>query len=409
MTWQRWLKDWQMLTPAGRMLVFNGFSFNLGFYMLLPYLANHLQSLGYSSGYIGLIIGLRVLSQQGLFLVGGTLGDRFGYKLLILIGCAVRILGFLLLAVGSHFAAIVLGAFFTGFAGALFTPSSQAYLSAEYLDDRERNRVFALQNLATEAGMLIGPLLGLGMLSLSFASLGISAASLFGLLLVLQWRYLPKNAQSPQAHTGQPFWLDWWQMLLNKPFVSFVLAASAYQVLFHQLYLSIPHQVQHQTGDPSVITSLFIVSSLMGVLLQVPISHWVERTLGIAKAMAAGMTIMGSAFLALNVAFPPWPALPFILCAILLSLGSMMVFPLLGAFVPRFAQPTKLASYYGLYSCIGGFLAFIGNWLSGWLLGHPYFPPSWLWLGLALLGGLSGLSLYLQVSRRGRPAMEMAR
>ncbi|MBU2021749.1 MAG: MFS transporter, partial [Gammaproteobacteria bacterium] len=67
------IKDWQLLSPAGRVLVINGFTFNLGFYMLLPYLADHLQhNLGISGWYVGLIIGLRVLSQQGMFLVGGT-------------------------------------------------------------------------------------------------------------------------------------------------------------------------------------------------------------------------------------------------------------------------------------------------------------------------------------------------
>lgn len=187
------LQDWLLLSPASRVLVFNAFSFNLGFYMLLPYLAQHLQNLGYSSWYVGLIIGLRVLSQQGLFLVGGTLGDKFGYKRLILIGCLVRILGFLFLAVSEQFAFIVLGAFLTGFAGALFTPSSQAYLSIEYPNDVERNRVFALQNLCTEIGKLTGPVVGLALFSLSFSMVGYTSALLFSALFILQWYYLPQE------------------------------------------------------------------------------------------------------------------------------------------------------------------------------------------------------------------------
>ncbi|EQB8917071.1 MDR family MFS transporter [Vibrio fluvialis] len=402
------VKDWRLLSAAGRVLVFNSFSFNLGFYMLLPYLAEHLQNLGFSGWYIGLIIGLRVLSQQGLFLIGGTLGDKFGYKPMILCGCAVRIVGFFLLGISDSFAAILVGAFCTGFAGALFTPSSQAYLSSEYPNARERNRVFALQNLASEAGMLLGPLIGLTLFSVSFMWVGLSAAGVFFILLLLQWYYLPKDVHAPAATEKQLFLLDWWAMLKNKPFMRFVFAACVYQILFHQLYLSIPHQARVQTGDPSVITWVFMVSSLMGVLLQLPVSHWVDKQLGIAKGMGIGMALMGSAFMALNLHFAPWPPLPFVLCAILLSSGSMMVYPLIGAYVPRFATPSKLASYYGLYSCIGGFFAFAGNWGAGWLLDLPQFPSGWLWLTFAVLGALSGIGLYVQVSKQQESEPELA-
>lgn len=392
--------NWRLLSSAGRVLVFNSFTFNLGFYMLLPYLAEHLQQLGFSSWYIGLIIGLRVLSQQGLFLVGGTLGDKFGYKTMILWGCAVRIVGFFMLGVSDSFAAIVLGAFCTGFAGALFTPSSQAYLSSEYPSAHDRNRVFALQNLAREAGMLLGPLIGLTLYSVNFKWVGLSASGVFCMLLLLQLYYLPRDVQAPASADKQLFLLDWWQMLKNRPFMRFVMATCVYQILFHQLYLSIPYQVRMQTGDPSVLTWVFMVSSLMGVLLQLPVSRWVDRKIGIAKGMGVGMALMGCAFLALNIRFLLWPPLPFVLCAVLLSAGSMMVYPLIGAYVPRFAPASKLASYYGLHSCIGGFFAFVGNWAAGWLLGLPEFQPGWLWLTFAILGSLSGIGLFVQVRQQ---------
>lgn len=390
------LNDWRNLSPAGKVLVTNSLSFNLGFYMLMPYLADHLQNLGFSSAYIGLVIGLRVLSQQGLFLVGGTLGDRFGYKPMILLGCIVRIVGFLLLALSAELSWIIIGAFGTGFAGALFTPSSQAYLAAEYPESRQRNRVFALQNLAREAGMLLGPLLGLALLTFSFIFVGLLAASVFAILLVLQWVFLPEQSDTSPVVARQVFWLEWGEMLRNRPFMAFVVAASMYQVLFHQLYMAIPFHARVQTHDPSVITWVFMVSSCMGVTLQMSVSRWIERSFSTAKGMGWGMTLMGSAFVMLCFSFPPWPALPFILCAVLLSLGSMMIYPLLGAYVPHFAPAKKLASYYGLQSCIGGLFAFVGNSSAGWLL-EQHFSANWIWLTLALLGLVSGVWLHHQV------------
>ncbi len=47
-----------------------------------------------SGGLIGLI-RLRTFSQQGMFILGGTLADRYGAKAIILAGCVVRVAGFL--------------------------------------------------------------------------------------------------------------------------------------------------------------------------------------------------------------------------------------------------------------------------------------------------------------------------
>lgn len=62
--------------PA-QLLMVNQFAINLGFYMLMPYLADHLaHGLGLAAWAVGLVLGVRNLSQQGMFLIGGTLADR---------------------------------------------------------------------------------------------------------------------------------------------------------------------------------------------------------------------------------------------------------------------------------------------------------------------------------------------
>ncbi|MGO2354164.1 MAG: MDR family MFS transporter [Marinomonas foliarum] len=398
---RHFIRDWQILSPAGRVLVINGFTFNLGFYMLLPYLADHLQhNLGISGWYVGAIVGLRVLSQQGMFLVGGTLGDRLGYKRLILLGCAVRIVGFSLLGVGQSIPVLMLGAFLSGFAGALFTPSSQAYLASEYPEQKSRDKVFALQSLTSEAGMLLGPLVGLSLLYVDFALVGIVSAGLFTLLLLIQWRFLPElESQKNRATTpSTTFWRQWGQMLSHKAFMLFVLCSSVYHLLFHQLYIAVPYEVRSITQDVSIITWVFATSSITGVLMQMPVSRFVSKHLGTARGIGLGMAIMGSSYLWLSVNLPLLPALSFIMCGLFFSLGSMLVFPLLGAYVPKFCSPKELGSHYGLYSCVGGIYAFLGNITTSWLLSSTNIEHSWIWAGLAGFGLLSGTLLLLQVT-----------
>ncbi len=62
--------QFRALTPAARLLVVNQFGVNVGFYMVVPFLATYLvDDLGYTVALVGAVLGLRTLSQQGLFLV----------------------------------------------------------------------------------------------------------------------------------------------------------------------------------------------------------------------------------------------------------------------------------------------------------------------------------------------------
>lgn len=391
--------DWRLLSPASRVLIFNSFTFNFGFYMLLPYLADHLQrSLGLSPWHVGLVIGLRVLSQQGLFLIGGTLGDYLGYKRLILLGCLVRVLGFVLLGVAPSLPLLLLGAFLTGFAGALFTPSSNAYLAYQAPDKIQRDRIFAMQNWAREAGMLLGPLVGILLVAVSFLWVGLGAALMFSILFVIQWRFLPElSEQVKRSSVEQRFWSQWSSMMKNRAFMGFVFYACAFQLFFHQLYLCLPNEVESRGLGSYVITWVFMTTSILGITLQMPISYWVSRSLGSAKAMGLGLFLMGGSFLCFLINVPALPWLNFIAYGVMFSLGSMLLLPLLGSYVPCFCDKSELGSYYGLYSCVGGVAAFLGNVGIGWLLSLDGLDRQWLWLGLALIGVFAGGGMYRQV------------
>ncbi len=110
-----------------RLLMINQFGINFGFYMLMPYLAGYLAGpLGLAAWAIGLVLGVRNFSQQGMFIIGGTLADRWGYKPLIVSGCVLRTAGFGLLAFADTLPAMLIASAATGFAGALFNPAVRA-------------------------------------------------------------------------------------------------------------------------------------------------------------------------------------------------------------------------------------------------------------------------------------------
>lgn len=181
-----------------RLLMVNQFAINVGFYMLMPYFAGHLSGgLHLAAWTVGLVLGMRNLSQQGLFLLGGTLADRLGYRPVIIAGCLLRTAGFALLGFADVLPALLVASAMTGFAGALFNPAVRAYVA--HGAGERRVEAFALFNVFYQAGILLGPLIGVALLTADFRLVCVAAAAIFAALTVLQLSALPPcRTEAPQ-------------------------------------------------------------------------------------------------------------------------------------------------------------------------------------------------------------------
>ncbi|MFJ5197585.1 MFS transporter [Streptomyces sp. NPDC088394] len=398
-----------------QLLLVNQLTINLGFYMLMPYLAAHLSgSLALATWAVGLILGVRNLSQQGMFLIGGMLADRLGHKPLIVAGCTLRTAGFAALAFAESLPALIAASAATGLAGALFNPAVRAYLAAEA--GERRVDAFALFNVFYQTGILLGPLLGLALTSVSFPTTCAVASALFAALTLLQLRRLPENAAT--ARDDRPALREQaGAVLRNRPFWLFALAMTGSYVLSFQVYLALPLETQRLTGDGALATTatsaLFVVSGLVALIGQLRITAWCKRTWTPARCLTAGTAIMGAAFLPplLTVGHPQaehsWTVAlavtPLLLCAGLLAVATAVLYPFEMDTIVSLADGRWVATHYGLYNTVCGIGITLGNLATGALLdtartaGHPALP----WLILALVGGGCAAAL-TALSRTGR-------
>ncbi|WP_226382625.1 MFS transporter [Pseudonocardia oceani] len=93
----------RVLPPPVRLILASMVLFNVGFYLVVPFLAVHLaDELHLAAWAIGLVPGLRTFSQQGLFFLGGSLADRFGARPIVLLGVALRVVAFVALGFAEH-------------------------------------------------------------------------------------------------------------------------------------------------------------------------------------------------------------------------------------------------------------------------------------------------------------------
>jgi predicted MFS family arabinose efflux permease len=358
-----------------QLLLLNQFSINVGFYMLMPYLASHLSvTLALAGWAVGLVLGVRNFAQQGMFLIGGTLADRLGYKPLIVAGCALRTGGFALLGLVDGLPALVIASAATGFAGALFNPAVRAYVAADA--GERRVEAFALFNVFYQTGILVGPLIGLALTAVDFRLTCLVAAFVFLVLTVLQWRSLPARAGTSSGSVLA----DWRAVSGNRRFVLFALAMTGSYVLSFQVYLALPLA----SGSAVLTAVLFAVSGVLAVVGELRVTAWARVRFGPDRSLAIGMLVLGLAFL--PAIFGGWAGL--VLCAALLALGTMVVFPFEMDKIVSLADDRLVATHYGLYNTVVGVGILLGNLLTGIAFdaaaraGVPWVP----WLALTSVG-----------------------
>ncbi|MFJ5038562.1 MFS transporter [Streptomyces parvulus] len=378
------------LSPLLRLLVLTQLAFNIGFFAVLPFLAEHLgTAVGMAGWLVGFVLGLRTFSQQGLFVVGGALADRYGIRPVVLTGCVLRIAGFVWLGFAARTWAVIGAVLLIGFAAALFSPAVESEVARqavvwEAAGGGDRTRVLALFTVAGQAGAFVGPLLGALLLAVDFRTACLAGAAVFVLVLAGHARLLPQHLPGrKRVRFGGGARL----LLRNRRFLALCCAYGAYLLAYNQLYLALPAEVERAAGSQAPLAWLFALSSLLVVGAQLPVTRWAGRRLAPRRSMVAGLGLIAAGFAAVALARPAgWtgagglvPAAGFV---VLLTLGQMLVAPVARAWVPDLAEDGRLGLYTGALSSVSGLIVLAGSSATGLLLdsGLPAAVP---WLVLA--------------------------
>ena len=398
---RRLWRDYRSFSPTARLLMANQLAINIGFYLLMPYLAGYLSGhLRMASAAVGLVLGARNFSQQGMFVLGGWLADRFGCAPLIIAGCSLRVFAFGLLALAHSLPSLIAAAALTGFAGAMFNPAVRAYVAHEA--GVQRIEAFAVFNVFYQSGILLGPPLGLLLTGVAFQAACATAAAIFAVLTAVQLRRLPRYrptcdasptrdcaSTSADGRSGSA-----------RALVAFTAAMTGAYVLSFQIYLLLPLAVQPVLGAGGV-TLLFAASGLVGVAGQLRVTGWCRTHLTRGASLTTGVAIMTAAcavpalasglFTTPDSAYDVAVPVAAVLAACLLALGSATTYPFEMDALVALAAPGRVGTCYGIYSTATGLAVAAGNVAVGALSDYAarhaaaYLP----WIALVCCGAAS--------------------
>jgi MFS family permease len=408
--------------PAPQLLLASQLIFNIGFFSVVPFLAVVMRDdFGMGTMAVGIVLGARTFAQQGLFLFGGALADRWGARQSMIMGCLVRVTGFLLLAWASDFPLFLIGAVVTGIGGALFSPAMQSLVAsvAERAsvqkgateDDSThsaaagKNRgssLFALLVVCGEVGTVVGPLLGALLLNTSFDTALLVAAGVFAVMAAVFLCFLPKpqrdGAKTPGGVPTASPPSDLWSCLREKRFIGFAAFYSVNLLASNQLYFGLPVELERSGTGAHGLAVVFAYASVLTISLQWPIARLMRKAgPRTALPLGFGLQSLGFVSLAALAVFPPpsgLPMLPALLLVSGLALGNMCVMPMAMGLVMEFAAGRPTGAYYGLLASAGGLAVVLGNAALAPLYELAYTPAITAfapWLLLSLLGATTAI------------------
>ncbi|SEI76408.1 Nitrate/nitrite transporter NarK [Arthrobacter sp. yr096] len=392
--------------PNPRLLLSSQLIFNIGFYSVVPFIAITMSNdFAMSAVAIGVVLGARTFAQQGMFLAGGAIADRWGARYTMVTGCLVRVTGYLLLAAADNFALFLAGAIVTGVGGALFSPALESLVAAaeERREPTAKHRptLFASLVIVGEFGAVVGPLLGTLLLGFGFEVSLYVASAIFTTMAFIFWRFLPRDRahgrRVPGMETQNHQLLA---CLRDKRFVAFACFFSVSLLAHNQLYFGLPVELRRSGLDAGALGFIFAYASILTVSLQWPIAKLMRR-FGERNALTLGLGLKGTGFVSVAVLATQPPAaaleaLPAVVLVTGLCLGNMCATPTAMRLVMDFADGRPTGAYYGLLASCGGAMVLVGNTAMGplyQLAEQPSTAASSPWLFTAVLALVSAVAI----------------
>lgn len=364
--------------------------------MVLPFLTLYMtKEIHVSAGKAGMVLMFFGIGSLITAPFAGKLADKIGALLvmklsLILTGLMLFVYPFI-----TNYYLILLYTLVWSVIGEAFRPANLALISYE-AEPEQRKTAFALNRLAINLGMSIGPVAG-GFLSavdfdLLFYVDGVTSI-LAGIFLMIS-RFDKHEANIKQQDSihidAKPALVNSQSILKDKLFLFFMLSIIPVNMVFFQHIGALPIYIVRDLGyRESVFGLLSAVNTVMIIFIEVPLNNamarWSDKK---SLALGAMLTAIGFGAMALS------GNIIFIIGSIVIwTFGEMIFFPACASYASAISPEARRGEYMGYFQMTFSVALMIGPWIGTEIL--DLFGFVVLWGGTFLLGGISTIMLML--------------
>ncbi|MGB8266770.1 MAG: MFS transporter [Candidatus Velthaea sp.] len=318
----------------------------LGFTMLIPILPYYAEHFGASPLAVGAIYSTVAAFALVFSPLWGRISDRIGRKGVLLIAQSAAVVGFTTLAFANALWVIFLARAIEGIGGGGLGVT-QAYVS-DVTTPEERSRAFGLVGATFGLGFLIGPAVAGVLVRYGYHVPLLAGAGLAVCTVLLTIFLLPESRQP--VSTGAS--LAQIRVALQTPGLGTLLAAQAAFSFAFYCWISIfALFVERVLGfGPSQSSSIFVVTSIVGIIVQGFLIGRITDRFGEGRVAIAGFAISIAAYAAVPVI---GTVAALFSMAVVWALSGALIRPSLSALISRTAPAGLRGTLFGVNDSIG--------------------------------------------------------
>jgi predicted MFS family arabinose efflux permease len=373
--------------------------------MALPFLVLYLtRSLHFTPGDAAFALASFGVGSLVSAPLAGKLCDRVGaYRVMVgaLLASGVVMMAYPLV---HGLPAIVALTVLWAVLGEAFRPANLTAL-ADATRPEDRKRANALVRLAVNLGMSIGPAVGGLLATISFSALfvvdGATTLLAAGVLVAAYRGARARPAAAAPAPGAAPPRVPG-GVLRDRRMLSFLMASSLVAAVFFQHVGAMPlYLVRDLHLTEAHYGMLFAVNTVLIVLFEVQVNtataHWSHR-----RGLVVGSLLCTVGFGALAFATGLWSAAATVL---VWTLGEMILFPGMSAYVADVAPPERRGEYMGAYQMSFGLAFAVAPWAGTTVLDR--FGGQAVWAATAVCG-VAATAVIARAVTSSRPEEEAA-
>jgi predicted MFS family arabinose efflux permease len=370
--------------------------------MVIPFLVLYLtKKLGFSATQAGFILTIYGIGAIVTSPLSGRLCDIIGATRIMQWSLLCSGILLLLLPLTQNLFVIAAGVFVWAVFNEAFRPASLSIIG-EAVAPEQRKSAFALNRLAINLGMSIGPVIGGFLTQISYTAIffvdGITSI-IAGAILFLPTLQMANQAKSESLTNGTNTTADTTHILADFRLLFFLLALIPVELVLFQTQAAMPlFLVKDMNINEAVYGALMSVNTVMIIFLEVPltlsIAHWHSR-----RALSLGSLLFAIGFGALAVANGIWSVGVTIA---IWTVGEMILFPGASAYMAEIAPAEKRGAYNGLYLMTFSIAFAVAPWLGTEVLER--FGGTTLWTA-SFIGGCVSAAMMLLL-RSGQQQVE---
>jgi len=357
--------------------------------MVLPFIALYaVEELEVSVSEAGLVLAC---FGAGAFLsapFAGKLSDRFGSLQLMIVSLFASGIFLFVYSLVSNYILFLVLSFIWAIISEAFRPASMSFISQEITSDR-RKTAFALNRLAINLGMSIGPVLGGILSTINFSLLfyvdGVTSIAA-GLFLLFSRVKVHQPDISNANKREIPIEKMFTSVFKHRIFIYFLIALIPVEIVFFQHVGAFPIFIVEDLGFIKTTFGLLMaVNTVLIIIVEVPLNDAMRKwkhpqSLSLGAFLAAlgfGMLIFADGLFLLILSVITW------------TFGEMILFPAASDYAAEISPKEKRGEYMGYFQ-----MTFSLSFILGPLFGTKVledFGSDILWGLIFLLGILSAV------------------